>query len=714
MAADLAIKEPCRVASTENIADLSGLLIVDEVTVAVNNRVLVRAQTNPVENGIYVAASGTWLRASDFDGAGEVTGGTQVVVTAGTLFADSRWRVAGDVAVTPGSSAISFDPEFLQSGTGSVPRTLQDKARDILSIEDKGSDSDVALALQLAADDIPSGGEVHVPRGILPLNAGVIFDGQRFNLRGQGPQATSLEFDPGSDGVAITLDTPGLGGQAQSSLTGLGFVAGSQSDGIDRTAIKLVNVANVNVDRCAVVNFGNGDSVGIHTAGRQFARIRDCDLACASPVLIDVNDVHETLAGDYLELYSCELLSTAAAKSCIEMKSGTVLSNMSVRNTALVGGRNGVLRDDSTSIGVSNHIEFWNVRAEQGLDPTGWSFDLRSSAQNIQNLVFGEVLTDAYRSGIRLSRVLAGTMINTAFPQGTLLVEAKIAGTAGNSIATTVAGTAWGFFFQPTLFEGDAGPPAKKAHGPFALVRIPAINDTVMIGSRTYTFVDALTAADQVKIGVDAPASAANLVAAITAGAGAGTAYGSGTVAHADVTAMLMSALDVEMISGSFLSMIGCSSNAGGQRRIANGRAIMRVRSNATGAPIGPFELWDHFAPSVNGTVYNYETMRPVEQQGIDVIGFAFTAPAVNSTLILPMANTNSMEVDVELVARAANGRLALRFQKNGSVSTVSADGIFAATPTSGKIYHHINGTQLQLIGNNLAAATPIRVEIRQ
>ena len=709
MAADLAIKEPCRVATTANIT-LSGLQTIDEVSVAAGNRVLVRAQTSAVNNGIYVAASGAWSRATDFDGAGEVTGGTQVPVTSGTALADMVWRVAGETPIVIGTSAIDFEPEFLQSGTGSVPRTLQAKGRDILSIKDKGSDSNVALALERAADDIPAGGEVHLPRGTLLLSAGVIFDGQRLNLRGQGPQATAIQFDPAGADVAIALDTPGAGGQSQSSLTGIGFVAGSQSDGIDRTAIKLVNTANVNVDRCAVVHFGNGDSIGIHTAGRQLARIRDCDLAAANPIVIDANATFPTLAADYLEIHSCELTCTSAVKSCIDIRDGAVLSNMSVRNTALVAGKNGVLRNDTASAGVSNHLEFWNLRAENGVDPAGWSFDLRGSAAVLKNLMFGNVLTDAYRSGIRIDNTQVQTLFNVALPQATLLIEAKAVGTAGNAIATTET-LASGYFFSATLFEGTA---TKKAHGPLALTRNPGNGETVTIGARTYTFVTTLTAANQVKIGADPAASGANLVAAIGAGPGAGTAYGSGTVAHADVNATTLSALDVEMMAGGFLSMVGCASEPGGQRRIADGRAIMRVRPGASNAPIGPFELWDHFAPSVAGTLYNYETMRPVEQQGIDVIGFAFTAPAGNSTLILPMANTGSMEVDLELVARAANGRLALRFQKNGTVTAASADGIFATTSTAGKIYPNVNGAQLQLLGNNLAAATPIRIEMRQ
>jgi hypothetical protein len=155
MAADLAIKEPCRVATTANIASLSTLLTVDGVTVSAGNRVLVRAQSTLSQNGIYVAASGAWSRATDFDGAGEVTGGTQVYVQQGDTLGDIRWRVAGDVPVTPGTNDITFDPEFIQAGSGAAPRALQAKAREMVSILDyrTTADDNDSLAAAFAAGE---------------------------------------------------------------------------------------------------------------------------------------------------------------------------------------------------------------------------------------------------------------------------------------------------------------------------------------------------------------------------------------------------------------------------------------------------------------------------------------------------------------------------------------------------------------------------------
>jgi phage-related tail fiber protein len=61
-----AIKGPCRVATTANIA-LYALQTIDGVALAVGDRVLVKNQTAGYENGIYVVDTGQWRRSKDFN-----------------------------------------------------------------------------------------------------------------------------------------------------------------------------------------------------------------------------------------------------------------------------------------------------------------------------------------------------------------------------------------------------------------------------------------------------------------------------------------------------------------------------------------------------------------------------------------------------------------------------------------------------------------------
>ena len=55
-----------RAATTSNIS-LSGLQTVDGVILANGDRVLVKNQTAPEQNGVYVVGAGPWSRAKDMD-----------------------------------------------------------------------------------------------------------------------------------------------------------------------------------------------------------------------------------------------------------------------------------------------------------------------------------------------------------------------------------------------------------------------------------------------------------------------------------------------------------------------------------------------------------------------------------------------------------------------------------------------------------------------
>ena len=78
---------------------------------------------------------------------------------------------------------------------------------------------------------------------------------------------------------------------------------------------------------------------------------------------------------------------------------------------------------------------------------------------------------------------------------------------------------------------------ATAAQGTLTLADNVTADDEVTIGSITYKFVAEPAAAYDVAIADTASDTIDNLIAAITAGEGEGTAYGAGTVAHPDVTA---------------------------------------------------------------------------------------------------------------------------------------------------------------------------------
>ena len=100
----LSFKDACRVASVSNIT-LTGLQTVDGVSVQVGDRVLVKNQTNQVENGIYIASSSGWTRSSDLP-IGSDAAGAAVLITEGTTQSNSGWVCSNDT----GSDTVGTDP----------------------------------------------------------------------------------------------------------------------------------------------------------------------------------------------------------------------------------------------------------------------------------------------------------------------------------------------------------------------------------------------------------------------------------------------------------------------------------------------------------------------------------------------------------------------------------------------------------------------------
>lgn len=106
---NLAIKAPVTVATTGPIT-LAGAQTIDGVTVGnLSERVLVKDQADPRQNGIYIASTGNWIYAQDAGGNTDWTPGTLVPVYQGTQFARSLWMlVATTYPVIMGTSSLSF------------------------------------------------------------------------------------------------------------------------------------------------------------------------------------------------------------------------------------------------------------------------------------------------------------------------------------------------------------------------------------------------------------------------------------------------------------------------------------------------------------------------------------------------------------------------------------------------------------------------------
>jgi hypothetical protein len=110
----LIVKSPVRVASTANINRTNpGTNIIDGVTLSTFDRVLLKDQTVPAENGVYVfqGSSSAMTRASDADTNSEVKSGDfvlYVAVTTGTVNGSQDFYLTNTGSITLGTTALNF------------------------------------------------------------------------------------------------------------------------------------------------------------------------------------------------------------------------------------------------------------------------------------------------------------------------------------------------------------------------------------------------------------------------------------------------------------------------------------------------------------------------------------------------------------------------------------------------------------------------------
>lgn len=101
----LTFKDNVKVATVGN-SSLSGLNDIDGVGVIAGDRIFVFSQTNEAENGIYIAASGSWTRATDFNTTANITSGTFIFITNGNINGNSGYVCNISSAI----STVDTDP----------------------------------------------------------------------------------------------------------------------------------------------------------------------------------------------------------------------------------------------------------------------------------------------------------------------------------------------------------------------------------------------------------------------------------------------------------------------------------------------------------------------------------------------------------------------------------------------------------------------------
>jgi hypothetical protein len=153
---DLDYKQATRVITVSNVTLTGGApAVVDGVSLNAGDRVLVTGQSTGSENGLYavsvvgVGEDGTWVRTSDGNEDGEISAGMIIMVTEGTTYADTQWKLTTDDPIDIGVTSLTFvinilsdvggantQVQFNDAGTlgGFSSNFVFDKTANVLSV----------------------------------------------------------------------------------------------------------------------------------------------------------------------------------------------------------------------------------------------------------------------------------------------------------------------------------------------------------------------------------------------------------------------------------------------------------------------------------------------------------------------------------------------------------------------------------------------------
>jgi hypothetical protein len=109
----------------------TGALVIDGVTLAVGDRLLLAGQTDGTQNGIYtvtVAGDGTTAavikRADDWSISDQLFPGVRIDVQEGTLYADTTWALVTTGTLTIDATAMVFTQVARSSGAAKYAETI--------------------------------------------------------------------------------------------------------------------------------------------------------------------------------------------------------------------------------------------------------------------------------------------------------------------------------------------------------------------------------------------------------------------------------------------------------------------------------------------------------------------------------------------------------------------------------------------------------------
>ena len=214
----LQLLQPATVATTANLASLSGLLTIDGVTVTAGQRVLVKNQTSAQFNGVYVAAVGAWSRSTDTDTYAELQN-IYLFVTSGTTNGGTAWGTTnhgtGTIDVTPINWVQIANTAIYTAGTGLTLASNQFSITNTaVTAASYGSSTQIGAFTVNAQGQLTSASSVAIAIAASQIASGTVGISQGGTNGSATPTAGAIAY---GTGTAYAFSAAGTTGQVLTS-----------------------------------------------------------------------------------------------------------------------------------------------------------------------------------------------------------------------------------------------------------------------------------------------------------------------------------------------------------------------------------------------------------------------------------------------------------------------------------------------------------------
>ena len=441
VASGLDVKESVRLATATNIT-LSGTQTIDGVSAIVGDRILVKAQTDKKQNGIYVVASGSWTRAVDantdtVDGKSKITGGTFTFVEEGSLFHDVGFVVSSNQPITVGTSDIEWT-QFSSAGTYTASSGV------------KLTGLEFSANVDNSTIDIYNN-QIHVKDGLTLVTPNIgAATGTSLNLSTGNLTAANISFVSGNisnvDNISANTVTGTLTTAAQPNVTSVGNL----------TSLTIAG-GNLSTNSNIVIDAGGSSSIGVYSNNYFYGNGTPIDFQSANGNAFEIqfhaNGANDLAASSNFTFNSdTNLLTVNASANITTINSGNITSNANIiganiTSNALTSGRvtfagSAGLLSDSANLTFS----------------TASGLSVSANITSTQNLVAANITSNALTSGRVTFAGSAGLLsdnANLTYDAGTNQLKMVNAGLSGNLVAANITSNA--LSSGRVTFAGSAG-----------------------------------------------------------------------------------------------------------------------------------------------------------------------------------------------------------------------------------------------------------------